>query len=451
MQMEETRPQPTLNDYSTIERSSLMSHRNALFLASLATILAFGCGPKDDAVKHDEDLRAEEFALTGRQMVQCKIVTSRFKQFCYVDETPSLVTASLSNDVSRTVTVASGSATAPIDIHLDLREIYRSFAAGGFVITGLRPYLKFTLDYTDSPECWSNGMHYDKISIQARVPGTGDFVELTRARVGAYDYDVPLTMGALIALWSTVDTPDNTTQFATEFRFRDLGRVPTDPLPPTRLPLTCNMTLANVRVGFEPVPIANDLVNLRGAVSQTDELITKATVLHGLYLNGQDGAMCGIAVVRRAVRAAANMGSNDSDDRLPLTFRNALKKAVEEAASLGAIDPRTIPDSSVIGSDGMPVKDYWQYYITNIDAIVQQCQQTNLSDYQVSTAPFISSDGTVINPAGKLNAEDFLRYVHKLKELMAGGWALALAGNLAVQQASELDWLIDPTILGRLQ
>lgn len=365
--------------------------------------------------------------------VECMRNKTDFKQFCYIKEDKIDFSIVLNSSVSNQ------------DVEYDIGEVItdrkiileEDDTDGSEVrLHGLAPRVRATANWVTSIDCLTSDLWSDRISFGVYNPNTVDFKTIAPVSYGLdyYDFDLGLydTEG-FDPISYTIN--GDIISIDSSLGFKNLDHLPTRPLANQRIPLECGLLVSDVTIGFDAPSLALNVEYMEILAKDKISLMTKALVLHGNYVDTQNGAFC--APYRLGNTLLEVEGGVDWFDLFDTSIF-ALEDAIEKAINLNAID----------GSNIDP-QDYFDYFISSTyqDAALLRCNDTTTTDYDVSTAPFMAEDGVTVNHLqGYNNALDYDRSTRNLIKLITGTHAIIEVSKYDLETIIEADWINDPVI-----
>jgi hypothetical protein len=340
-------------------------------------------------------------------------------------------------------------------IDFDLRPVFRNLCIEQeteqgeiecIPLRGLNPILKLSIEWTNDEKCkGSNSLWSHEISIIALDPEDklpGYIVLEKQIDYGSVDYEYDLTEKFLpnLLFWKYQELQDDYSRYLVRFAIYDVDYSPGKPFPTKRISPECKMVLTYARLGFDAEEMADDIKFLNLLASAESQVLVRSTVLHAFLVGEQIGALCSILDLAETLGSVEKIG--DEYSALSFLSKQAIAAAVEEAVSAGAISMEAIPIKEEAGYQS---QDYWGYFVTNLATIKSECESNSQKKYAVSTEPF--KDGsTVTHQKGFNNAKVYERSWQNLHKYMTAAWAIIQASSYDLEQAKELEWMIDSSI-----
>jgi hypothetical protein len=382
------------------------------------------------------------FEAAAFDAVTCSIEQTAFRQLCKIDGI----------DHSQTFNLAAHSEFRgyKFDVASILKNPKLSFEGADGILNldllGLQPILEFDTNFINLDACRQSTLWKDRIAVYLRLPD-GSEVLASDVIVGAKHHVVDLSSSSLSpkAKFVTTVTPDGShISIETKYFFKNHDDFPGRTVSIKRMPPECKLNVFNQQVGFDAVDINVNLQSLKLYTASVDQSVLKSTVLNGMYLKQNAGAVCAVEKLSSTLYSVEALPLTESPEQLSLPSQQAIADAVSYAVSLGAIAQESIPKDE----SGAPL--YFDYYrkAENRERLTTECKSI-LDDLVVNKTRFLASDGvTITNESAYKNALDYERGIRNLKKIIDAAWALVSVARMDVENSKDLDWLLDPKLYG---
>ncbi|MBF0208170.1 MAG: hypothetical protein HQK53_14930 [Oligoflexia bacterium] len=356
------------------------------------------------------------------ELLKCKRITSGFKQFCKLDLEELKVALKIQKKFS-------------FENHdFDLESIFGNRGITLLSLSGLVPKIKFTLDWSNSDNCWKDQFRNDKMSLFSNRHLVG------RVFAGSNNYSFPLVLDEGTNLYSNSSVDDKFLALSFVFNFLDASDASgAGDMGSKRIPLACTMTASNIRIEYDELLINRDLDVLSVDAGRLKDLILKSAVLHGLYVDRNKGALCSIYHMVDTLKLAEGLPADSKLDDLSLNSVKAVESLIAHALTIGAIAQEEIPRREVPGNHA-PVLDYEGFFRQKENLLAQECE--NNANYAVSTTPFVHQE-EIINQQGYQNAKEYLAAQTQLKEEISAALALIAVSQNSVENKRKYNWIFD--------
>ncbi|MBF0205689.1 MAG: hypothetical protein HQK53_02255 [Oligoflexia bacterium] len=357
------------------------------------------------------------------QLLKCGREGFGFKQFCKLDIEELKIALPIQKKIS-------------FDNHdYDLESVFVNNKITPFRLGGLTPKIKFTLDWSNSGNCWKDQFRNDKMSLFSNNSLLG------RVFTGTNNYSFSLVSEEGTALYVYENSINsNLFELSFVFNFFDASHPLGDgSMGGRQIPSACHITASNIRIEFDELLINRDLDTLSVDAGRLKDLILKSAVLHGLYVDRNKGALCSIYHMVNTLKLAEGLPADSKLDNLSFNSIKSVESLISHALSIGAVSQEEMPKKEGT-CDHNPVLDYDEFFRQKEALLGQECENNFI--YTVSMAPFVK-EGKIINQQGYQNANEYFLAQSQLKEDISAALALIVASKNSIENKKKYNWIFD--------
>ncbi|HET6346345.1 MAG TPA: hypothetical protein VFH51_15535 [Myxococcota bacterium] len=321
--------------------------------------------------------------------LDCQVSTSRYRQFCKVAERKEVVS---------------------VDLAVKTDDALIRLLTGQEASDAFTPRLKFWAQWADSSRCWALGPPAAELTVESHGG------RVARLPLGQAERSLPLREdGGGRPLWTYQPTATGA-RLVTTFSLKDPSPAPyPEGRSPRPYPLECDITVANLRMEYEPLLLRDEGRHVEEQAEVLAEMMQVERTLHGFYVERDERRLHYIAqVAAEARKRDAPAGQPPPPwQTLSEPAQGIIVVLLHAAASEGLLPP--FEDDA----------DAWDYFVAEFVPENDRLFEHPLELSKADPAPgaFLRR-GRIVHHTGWSNAQSFLNHAAQLAALTQRSEAL---------------------------